>query len=76
MVRKINEDAKYITVFINKREPHFPLLMQLLKIYNCKDSVMRTSSQLAILEISNNKNSLLQKYLNNFPFALFYPHCV
>ena len=35
---------------------------------------MRTSSKLAILELSNNK--LLQKYLNNFPFVLFYPLCM
>ena len=74
MVRKINEDSKFITVFVNSREPHFPLLLQLLKIYNCHDPVMRTSSKLAILELSNNK--LLQKYLINFPFVLFYPLCM
>ncbi len=34
---------------------------------------MHTSSKLAIMEISNNQNTLVQKYVNNFPFVLFYP---
>lgn len=34
---------------------------------------MHTSSKLAIMEISNNKSSLVQKYVKNFPFVIFYP---
>ncbi len=49
MVRKINEDSKFLSVFVNSREPHFPLLLQLLKMHDSKDSIMLTSSKLAIL---------------------------
>lgn len=34
---------------------------------------MHTSSKLAIMEISNNKNAFVQKYIRNFPFVIFYP---
>jgi hypothetical protein len=73
MVRKINEDNRYLSLFLNSKEPHFPLLLQLLKMHNCKDTIMHTSSKLAILEISNNPSPQLQHYLGNFPFVLFYP---
>lgn len=73
MVRKINEDQKYLSVFLNSKEPHFPLLLQLLKMYNCKDQIMHTSSKLALLELSNSPSPILQSYLSNFPFVLFYP---
>lgn len=73
MIRKINEDHRYLSVFLNSKEPHFPLLLQLLKMHNCQDDIMHTSSKLAILEISNNKNPMLVNYLQNFPFVLFYP---
>lgn len=73
-MRKVNEDPKYIAVFVNSREPHFPLLLQLLRICCCRDQVMRTSSQLAVLELSNNR--LLDRYMRNFPFVLFYPLCL
>lgn len=34
---------------------------------------MHTSSKLAIMEISNNQNPFVQKYVRNFPFVIFYP---
>ena len=49
MVRTINAQPKFLNVFFNSREPHFPLLLQLLKMYDCKDTIMQTSSQLAVL---------------------------
>jgi hypothetical protein len=73
MIRKINEEDKYLSVFINLKEPHFPLLLKLLKFYDCPDVVMHTSSKLAIMEISNNQNPLVQKFTKNFPFVIFYP---
>lgn len=42
-------------------------------MHNCSDSIMQTSSKLAVLETSNNPHPLLQTYLCNFPFVLFYP---
>jgi hypothetical protein len=73
MIRKINEDHRYLSVFLNSREPHFPLLLQLLKMHNCKDDIMHTSSKLAIMEISNNRDPIVANYLSNFPFVMFYP---
>jgi hypothetical protein len=73
MIRKINDQEKYLSVFFNIKEPHFPLLLKLLKFYDCPDVVMHTSSKLAIMEISNNQNPLVQKYVRNFPFVIFYP---
>jgi hypothetical protein len=60
-------------VFFNLKEPHFPLLLKLLKFYDCTDVVMHTSSKLVIMEISNNKNVSVQKFSKNFPFVIFYP---
>ncbi len=37
---------------------------------------MRTSAKLAILEICTNHSPLVQKYIANFPFVLFYPLCM
>lgn len=34
---------------------------------------MQTSSKLAILELSNSNGQVVQDYLANFPFILFYP---
>lgn len=34
---------------------------------------MHTSSKLAIMEISNNQNPIVQKFTKNFPFVIFYP---
>ena len=73
MVRKINEDQKYLSVFLNVKEPHFPLLLQLLKMHNCSDPIMHTSSRLALLELSNGTSPVLSNYLANFPFVIFYP---
>jgi len=42
-------------------------------MHNCKDDIMHTSSKLAIMEISNNKDPIVASYLSNFPFVLFYP---
>lgn len=49
MIRKINEDNKYLSVFFNSNQPHFPLLLNLLKFYDCSDPIMHTSSKLAII---------------------------
>ena len=73
MVRKVNADSKYTSVFLNSKEPHFPLLLQLLRMHNCSDRIMQTSSKLAIMELSNSNSQEVQEYLANFPFVLFYP---
>ena len=73
LTRKINQDAKYLNVFLNQKEPHFPLLLQLLRFHDWPDPVLHTSAKLAILELSNNPHPLLQLLVGNFPFVLFYP---
>jgi hypothetical protein len=49
MMRKINKEEKYLSVFFNQKEPHFPLLLKLLKFYDCPDVLMHTSSKQSIL---------------------------
>jgi hypothetical protein len=73
LICKINEEEMYLSVFFNSKEPHFPLILNLLKLSNCADQIMQTSAKFAIIKISSNFNTAIKKYIVNFPFIIFYP---
>lgn len=73
LVRKVNDDEKYLTVFLNMNKPHFPLLLNLLRFHDATDMVLHTTVKLVLLELAKNSNPALTKYTHNFPFVLFFP---
>lgn len=73
LTRKVNEDEKFLSVFLNLKEPHFPLMLNLLRFYDCRDVVLHTTAKLSLMELCGNKSKAIQNYVVNFPFVMFYP---
>jgi hypothetical protein len=45
----IKQNEMYLSVFFNSREPHFPLILNLLKLSTCSDLIMQTKVKLGII---------------------------
>lgn len=67
------EEKNFINIFVNSKEPHFPIVYSVMKFYNHPESHVVTASRYILLELAaGNFPYLKDTYFVNFPFVTYY----
>jgi hypothetical protein len=70
-------DERFANIFLNVKQPHFPIAYTTMRFFNHKEEHVATGSKYIILELNSHKNAqspFMQNYFLNFPFVSYYAH--